>query len=174
MTDIRLVPLTLEDAYNLIPLRNDPEVQEHLRHPDIVGRFQQEQWWEYVQVHHNTNWMRKIQIKEHTINWLIAGCGGLTDIDWINRRAELSVYTVPPNYELRAAHLILHHGFNDLGLHRIEAETLTGGRERLVQDLGFTCEGRRRDSYWRNGQFITSARWGLIAENYIPMKDAND
>ena len=182
MTDLRLRPLTLALACDLIPLRNDPEVQPHLRNQDIVDEDQQIDWWNWVKTHRQDVRMFVVGSALHTVpvgvdengrivalgdsKSQLIGCVGLTTIDWQNRRAELSVYTVPQTYEIEAAHLILRHAFNDLGLHKIEAETLTERRFTLCADLGFSCEGSRRHAYWRAGEFINSTRWGLLAEDW--------
>ena len=176
MTDLRLARLTLERAMKLIALRNDPEVQTHLRNQDMVGEDQQIEWWNWLKNHRQQD-VRMFAVQKGNIavrpssddpieQWQLLGCAGLTTIDWQNRRAELSVYTVPQTYEIEAAHLILRHAFNDLGLHKIEAETLTERRFTLCADLGFSCEGSRRHAYWRAGQFIDSTRWGLLAKDW--------
>lgn len=179
MTDLRLRPLTLSLACDLVPLRNDPEVQTHLRNQGMVDEEQQITWWNWVKSHrqdvrmftvkHDIGGVRDDALTE-PYGWQLIGCAGLTTIDWQNRRAELSVYTVPPTHEIDAAHLILHHAFDDLGLHRVEAETLTDRRSRLCTDLGFSCEGSRRHAYWRSGAFVDSERWGLLATDYCPAK----
>jgi RimJ/RimL family protein N-acetyltransferase len=138
----------------------------HVRNPGIVTEDQQAQWWAWLTKDSDKVRMFSVELYDHM--WILIGCVGLTTIDWQNRRAELSVYTVPPKYEVAAAGLILRHAFNDLGLHKIEAETLTDRRFTLCGDLGFSCEGSRRHAYWRAGEFINATRWGLLADDYTP------
>lgn len=184
MTDLRLRPLTLALACDLIPLRNDPEVQTHLRNPGMVDGDQQIDWWNWIKSHRQGVRMLAVGFASDTVpvgftengdivaledfKPRLLGCAGLTSIDWQNRRAELSVYTVPATYEIEAARLILGHAFTDLGLHKIEAETLTNRRYVLCEELGFSCEGSRDHAYWRAGEFINSTRWGLLAADYSP------
>lgn len=175
MTDIRLAPLTVELALDLGPLRNTPEVQVHLRNQGIVSHYHQYDWWRRLEISQDTTRMFAV---EHDIGgerddatgkpygWQLIGCAGLTTIDWQNRRAELSLYTVPSEHELAAGRLILAHAFNDLGLHRVEAETITTKRYKLCTRLGFNVEGVRADAYWRHGTFVDSTCWGLIAEDW--------
>ena len=163
---LRLAPLTLDLALSLAPLRNKSQVQEHLRNPGTVNEYDQRTWCEHLTKHHNN--VRMFVVEKPVTQWKLIGCAGLTTIDWQNRHAELSVYTVPPTYEIEAAHLILYHAFSTLGLHRVEAETLTNRRYILCEELGFTCEGSRRHAYWRAGEFIDSTQWGLLAVDYSP------
>ena len=164
---VRLAPLSCGDGLALAALRNDPEVQKHVRHPGLVTSDGQRRWWEWLVLHPEQARMFAIESNQGTPpTWLLVGCGGLTSIDWLNRRAELSVYTVPATHELEAARLLLRHAFKDLGLHRVEAETLTVSRDDLVVDLGFGKEGVRRHAYWRDGEFIAGRQWGLLSREW--------
>ena len=165
MTDLRLAPLTLDAVFELIPLRNNPDVQVHLRNPGLVTADGQRRWYGWLGVPDGAVRMFGVECTEPDETWSLIGCAGLTGIDWQNRRAELSVYTVPPTHELEAARLVLRHAFLTLGLHRVEAETLTGRRYNLCKELGFTNEGIRRGGYWRDGFFIDAVRWGRLADD---------
>ena len=165
MTDeIRLAPLTLEDAVKLGPLRNDPEVQSHVRNQGLVSATDQIWWWKTLAKRGGEILMLAVEQDYGEDNltfdlpwgWQLIGCAGLTGINSLNRCAEVSVYTVPSEHELDAARLIIKYGFEELGLHRIEAETLTVRRGGLCQDLGFQLEGRHSQRYWREGRWIDS------------------
>ena len=170
--DLRLTPLTLDTldlAIELIPLRNNSEVQVHLRNPGLVTVGGQRRWCRQLSLDGAP--LRMFAVRRDTglnpeigEDYETIGCVGLTGIDWQSRRAELSVYTVPSTYELEAARLILRHAFRVLGLHRVEAETLTERRFTLCADLGFSCEGSRRHAYWRDS-FVDTTRWGLLADD---------
>ena len=156
---ITLAPISRADLSTLQRFRNSPEVYEHVRERRLLTMEDMQRWWEMLAADRGqTVRMFAVKNKETVI-----GCAGLTSIDWINSRAELSVYTVPSKHEIDAARLLIAHAFDVLGLHRIEAETITQGRADLCKALEFVCEGSRSESYWRGGEFVDSLRWGLLA-----------
>ena len=173
MTDtpkIRFHPIDLNTAWALAPLRNDPSVQEHVRNPGLLCDADQTEWHKWLVVN-KTCWMVAIECVNVSVRpssdnlveqWQLIGCGGLTTINWQSRSAELSVYTVPYTWEHEAARMIIKHAFNDLGLHRIEAETITTRRAELCIALGFQNEGASREKYWRNGGYVNADQWGLL------------
>lgn len=61
---------------------------------------------------------------------------------------------------------ILAYGFSELGLHRVEAQTVADNEEsvRLLDRLGFQREGTRRGhSFEEDGLFHDEAIYGLLA-----------
>lgn len=157
--EIALGPLHHHYLLHLQGLRNSPAVYSHVRERRLLTMADMEKWWNMLAADEG----RAVRMFAVKCGEDIVGCAGLTSIDWINRRAELSVYTVPSEHEVEAAQLVIDHAFNNLGLHRIEAETITDKRAELCEALGFRPEGMRVRSYWRGGEFIDSRRWGLIA-----------
>ena len=64
---------------------------------------------------------------------------------------------------------ILTFGFEQLNLHRIYAGTIADNHEsvRLLERLGFTREGTRRESSWEDdGTFHDSAMYGLLKREW--------
>lgn len=163
---IRFRPIDLTTARALAPLRNDPEVQEHVRNPGLLSDSDQTKWLEWLVVNRNTQRMVAIEACPPESTWRLVGCGGMTHISWIDRRAELSVYTVPDTWEHEAARMLLEWGFDELGLHRIEAETLTPGRAELCRTLGFERDGVRCKAYWRGAEYRSGLLWGLLADEW--------
>lgn len=169
--EIKLAPLDRDHLPTLQRFRNSPEVYGHVRERRLLTMADMEKWWEMLAADGGQTVRMFAVARDTGLNpelgreYDLLGCAGLTSIDWLNRRAELSVYTVPSEYEVEAARLVIAHAFRDLGLHRIEAETLTQKREDLCNTLCFTCEGSRPDAYWRDGKFVDSLRWGLHADD---------
>ena len=89
----------------------------------------------------------------------IAGVCGLTGIDYINRRAEFSLYIDPSRHRtgLGSAALksLVSFGFNTLGLNLIWGESFDGNPAiKMFERVGFEREGTRREFYFRDGKFI--------------------
>jgi RimJ/RimL family protein N-acetyltransferase len=76
----------------------------------------------------------------------------------LNKKAEISCYTTGWLNDKPAIQTIIEHGFRDLHLHRIWAETFFTHAEhvKILEELGFECEGVMRDSYWKDGKYINS------------------
>jgi ribosomal-protein-alanine N-acetyltransferase len=82
-------------------------------------------------------------------------------------------------YELGRAHwgqgiaseavaAVLHYGFTELGLHRVEACPLAANdaSQRLLRKLGFTHEGDLRQREFFRGQFYDQLYFGLLADEW--------
>ena len=117
---------------------------------------------------------------QRAIRWAITRWGedvflgscGFHRFDRESRRAELG-------YEVGRAHwrqgiageavgALLAFGFEQMGLHRIEA-AVDGDNEpskRLLLKLGFTYEGRLRQRFWFNDRYWDEHYFGLLREDY--------
>ncbi len=103
------------------------------------------------------------------------GYGGLTNIDWEARRAELSFLveparaTDPERYEgdLRAFLALVVDGlaFADLGLHRVFTETydIRPLHLAILEAFGFVLEGRLRDHVRIGDDYVDSLVHGYVA-----------
>ena len=67
-------------------------------------------------------------------------------------------------YATEAARAILRFGFEELGLHRISAETVgdNTASARVLQKLGLTLEGRLRDKQYYKGRYWDVLLYGMI------------
>ena len=69
-----------------------------------------------------------------------------------------------------AVRAVLHFGFEQLNLNRIEAPTIADNHESvgLLKKLGFTLEGIRRACSWEwDGTFHDSAMFGLLRDEFL-------
>ncbi|QLH84470.1 GNAT family N-acetyltransferase [Halosimplex pelagicum] len=85
--------------------------------------------------------------------------------DWANLG-----YAVHPDYQgegyaTEAARLVVDHGFAALGLHRISA-TIHADNEaskRVVEKLGFTHEGTKRDDDFVDGEYVDREVYAVLS-----------
>lgn len=72
-------------------------------------------------------------------------------------------------YMTEAARAIIRYGFEEMGLHRIEAFTspLNTPSLKIIKGLGFVEEGLLREHYFSNGIYENSACFGLLRREYI-------
>ncbi len=103
---------------------------------------------------------------------LIGACG-FSNGQVIHRRAELGFWLLPAFWRTgvmsEALPVVLHHGFTDMNLHRVEAfvETDNKASRRLLHKLGFIHEGTMRDFEIKNGKFLSLEVWARLGENRI-------
>jgi ribosomal-protein-alanine N-acetyltransferase len=62
---------------------------------------------------------------------------------------------------------VIEHAFNDMGLHRLEANIQPDNERsiRLVESLGFECEGYSPRYLKINGKWRDHERWAILADN---------
>jgi RimJ/RimL family protein N-acetyltransferase len=101
------------------------------------------------------------------------GYGGLTNIDWVNGRAELS-FLIETGRRGNAQqyrqdfssflHLMRDVAFGELGLHRIFTETFDIRPEHVLvlEENGFRLEGRLREHAIVRGQRVDSLIHGCV------------
>ena len=71
-----------------------------------------------------------------------------------------------------AVRAIIRFGFERMALNRIEAETIEDNYEsrRMLEILGLTCEGIRREYSWEDdGKYHGSTMYGLLLREYHPV-----
>ena len=97
----------------------------------------------------------------------------LENIDTLNRSAELAIIIGDKEYwgkgvGKEAARLLVTHGFKELNLHRIYCGTLEDniGMQKVAEALGFTEEGRSRESLYKDGVFCNSINLGLLHDEF--------
>lgn len=107
----------------------------------------------------------------------LIGYGGLTNIDWINKRAEIS-YLVNTDRSLEEDRklymqdfstflkLMQRIAFNELEIHRLYTETfdIRPLHIAILQNNGFCLEGRMRDHVLIDNRYVDSVIHGCIKE----------
>jgi ribosomal-protein-serine acetyltransferase len=105
-------------------------------------------------------------------NAVLAGSVGFVSFARHSKRAEIG-YWISKHFERQgiitaACRKLIIHGFNSLGLHRIEIRcAVENVRSRAVPErLGFTLEGIIRQSEWRHTKFHDMAVYGLLRSEW--------
>ena len=107
------------------------------------------------------------------------GTCGFTSIDPPNDAGELG-YVLNPDYHGRglateAARRVLRFGFEELGLHRIEAKFIRGNDAslRVMERLGMREEGYRRDGMLIKGQYRTIGICSMLESDWRGLDKSN-
>lgn len=105
------------------------------------------------------------------------GYGGLTNLDLINRRGEIS-FVVDPRRAVRPAvyqkdwqaalYLFCAYGFEQLNLNRLFTDTFANRRQHteILEKFGFRREGVLRQHYFKNGQYLNSFFHSILAPEW--------
>lgn len=150
---ITLEPLDKHVALHARSWRNDPTMYKWFRQVGPISDVEQERWFEKQSLDPTVR-MFGIGVGDYAV-----GVCGLTSVDLINRRAEMSMYLNPEEsgkgYGKAAFTALFNFGFDSLGLHQIWAECFDGNPViPLLEKLGCKRDGVRRDFYWKEGKFI--------------------
>lgn len=156
---VSLSPIERTDLVKLYGWRNHPAIRKWTRQCDLITWPDHEEWFEWQAKDDKTR-MYLVYAKDPVLLTMApVGVTGLTSIDWINKRAEFSLY-IGPEYQgrrfgQRALRTLLSHGFRNFGLHLIWGESFDGNPAlKMFKKIGFQNEGVRRDFYFREGRFI--------------------
>lgn len=93
----------------------------------------------------------------------------LNSIQWVHRSAELSIMIGATDVWSKGAgteaiRLLSAHGFNSMGLHRLWAESPNPAFNKVMQKLGWTREGVKREAFLLDGQHVDFVCWSLLAK----------
>lgn len=124
-------------------------------------------------------WFSDLEKNETGIWWAVCskedgrflGAGGLNDLCKENKKAEIGFWLLPESwgkgYMTEAMPLIFNHGFDHLGLHRIEGfvEPENAACKNALAKLKFKLEGTMKDCEIKNGSFISLDIYSKFGEN---------
>lgn len=176
MAEHRYVPLRRADIEALRRFRN--EQIDVLRQARPISPEQQERWFEEVVV--PTQGAERAPMALVSIldaDERFIGYGGLTNIDWDARRAEVSFLVDPERAadpDLYVADMsgfldfLARLAFDELGLNRLFAETYAFREFHIgiLEQAGFTPEGRLREHVATSGGLGDSLVHGLLAAEW--------
>jgi RimJ/RimL family protein N-acetyltransferase len=76
-------------------------------------------------------------------------------------------------YATEACELTIEYGFRELRLHRISAVTMTAnvGSQRVLERVGFTHEGTRREAAFAEGEYVDDEQYGLLETEWRERHD---
>ncbi|WP_018476515.1 GNAT family N-acetyltransferase [Pontibacter roseus] len=98
----------------------------------------------------------------------LMGACGLSSLEEEHQKAEIGFWLLPEHwgkgYTPEAAQAVLDYAFSQMRLNCIEAivEGGNGASEKVLQKLGFTCEGRLREREMKNGRFIDLIYYSIL------------
>ncbi len=146
--------------------RNNTLIRDYCRQVGLLSDHDQLQWFKKQ----NTDpTMRMFVI--HVENRGPVGVCGLTSIDHLHRRAEFSCYISAGNQRLgfasAALKTLFEFGFRELNLNLIFGESFEfNGAIDLFKKIGMKEDGRRRQYYYKLGNFIDAVMLSILKDEF--------
>lgn len=158
-----------------------PALFAGLSHPEVIAHYgisydseercqEQLDWYRYMEQSHSGYWWAICP--PDSPDQLIGACG-IYEIDQHNRNADIGYWLLPDYWHQgimqSCLQRILHYGFHERGLHRIEAEVEPDNIAsiKLIQKLGFHLEGKRRQVALRQHSFTDLNIYGLLSVEFV-------
>jgi len=167
-----------EDAGDIFLLRSDPEVMRYIPRPlaqsvddvhALLGLLQ-----ERVQAGEGINWA--MEWKE---TGEVVGLLGFVNFKAAHNRAEIG-YSLAQTWHRRglcteAVKAVLDWGFSALSLHSVEAivDVDNTASARLLEAIGFRQEALFLEDFLWQGEYRTSAHYGLLAREWTALNTNN-
>lgn len=157
----------LPDSYRVLGWRNDPVINKWCRQFTDISTVAHNKWLSRIEEDPSIEMFGIYNSDEHCP----VGVCGLTSINYINRTAEFSLYIAPgwqrKGYGKEALETLLAHGFWAFNLNRIWGETFDGNPAAdMFLDIGMKAEGVLRESYFREGRYINSTVYSILAREF--------
>ena len=167
--------ICLDDISEMNSWRNNKEIVKWLGSPfRYINKETDVNWFNrYISSRHNSV---RLAICEDVTKNLI-GAAYLLGIDWVNRSAEFSIWIGVESSQGKGAGFfaikeVLQHAFKDLNLHRIHLTVLATNERAigLYKKIGFTEEGRLRESVFKNGSYDDMLQMSILHDEFSNIK----
>jgi ribosomal-protein-alanine N-acetyltransferase len=168
---LELRALTDADVDALVVIHSDPETMRYWSGPPMVARSEAEAMVERAEA----AFAAKTSIRWGLVlrdSGELVGAANLHSLDEQSRRGEIGYVLGRSHwghgYNNEALTRILDFGFDDLGLHRVEAELdpRNEASARAVERLGFVREGLLRERWIVEGEISDSLMVGLLRSEW--------
>lgn len=167
-TMIYLRRITESDLPILFEYRNDFNIYKWCRQYGPLHHEKHKDWYHW-QANDSKTEMFSIC---HNNEMLPIGVCGLTDIDFINSRAEFSLYIGKKfqghGHAKDALRELFHFGFKSLNLNMIWGETFDGNPAmHLFKKIGMEVSGVRPQFYYKDGEYIDAHLLYITREKWL-------
>ena len=167
---ISLSPIELDDIEIIRKWRNNPNIQKYLREYRLFSKVQKKEW--YLSMIQD-NRFEMFLIKDNITSEPVGVCG-LTYIDWVNRHADIHIYTgkdelwIDDLYCPAAMNLVLKYAFETLNLNKVWAEIYEVDDKKIdfFKQSGFTVDASLREHYYYKGRYYNSYILSLLRSEY--------
>ena len=169
---LRLRQLTHDDAEGIMGMFSSTEVLRFLNDPPIETHTQAINFIDWLnslfRQHDAVQWGITLRGEDHVI-----GVCGNYEWERSDRHIDIGYHIAfdywGQGYATEATHAIIRWSFENLNLHRIQADCTDGNiaSERVLLKCGFKVEGLWRESCWEHGRFVDIKQFGLLRREYL-------
>lgn len=159
------------DASDMFEYASRADVTEFLLWSAHKSRAYTEEYLRYVESRYATGDFYDWAITDTASGKMIGTCG-FAAIDTVNEVGEIG-YVLNPDYHGRgiaveAARAVMSFGFEELGMHRIEARFMDGNEasRRVMEKLGMGFEGFAREAIFVKGEYKTVGKYAVLAKEF--------
>jgi RimJ/RimL family protein N-acetyltransferase len=159
---VTLAPLLEKQLGQMLVWRNDRRIWKWCRQNSVISEAQHVGWFRSLPTRPDVRMFSII-----ADNGDFVGVCGLTSIDYINSRAEVSLYIAPDRQRTglgsQAMRTLIDHAFLDLNLHQVWGESFAESPANgLAEKLGFERTGVRPSFYYREGAYVSTNMYHLL------------
>lgn len=168
--------LTHDDAEAMIAIFGSPEVLRFLNEDPVDTVEKAVGMIDWLNGHyddqHAVQWGITLQGDDHVV-----GTCGFYRWDRSDRHVDIGYHIVPSlwgrGYATEAARAVVGWCFQNLGVHRIQADCTEGhtASERVMIKCGFKLEGTWRESCWEHGRFVNIRQYGLLQPEFAALSE---
>lgn len=166
---VRLREIEVYDLEQLKNWRNSPVIRRRTREYRLLNMEDQRKWFKRVSEDRNTA-MFGIEVSTDRF-WILVGVCGLCSIDWIGRKAEVSIYIGNEDYRHRGVGtkvlmLLENKAFDEYNLRKLYAEVYSNNYigEELFEKCGYVKEGILQEHVFKDGCYLDSTMYALSRE----------
>jgi ribosomal-protein-alanine N-acetyltransferase len=141
---------------------NDRGVRQAIGRPKPVNGVQEQEFFEEV-ICGEDSVSLLVTVEETRV-----GTVSISDIDVQTNSGEIGYWIAPDHqtqgYGSGAVALLVDYAFRELGLHRVEARVFefNEASQRLLESVGFTAEGAKRDGFFAHGEYQDVHWYGVL------------
>lgn len=171
-----LRPMQISDADDMFRYASRRDVTEFLLWSPHPTKSYTEDYLRCIRARYRIGEFYDWAVVEKDSGHMIGTCG-FTRFDPPHNSAEIG-YVLNPEYHgygyaTEAARRVIEYGFDELGLHRIEARFMKGNDAsfHVMDKLGMTFEGYRRDGMLVKGKYRTIGTSSILKHEYDNIKE---
>ena len=164
--------MRVSDAEDMYVYAKRPSVTQYLTWNPHTDPAETREYLTYVGQRYRTGDFYDWAVVDKESGRMIGTCG-FTSFNCPHDCAEIG-YVLNPDYQGRglateAVRRVLEFGFDELGLHRIEAHFMEGNNasRRLMERVGMTFEGYARESMRIKGRFCTIGTCAILRQEFM-------
>ncbi len=173
---IRLRGFEKEDVEVVHEAMNNPEMTQYLRLFRPFSKQDEEEWIEKT-------WEKRKEGKEYSFAVVekstgdLIGSASLTDIDKINRSAEIGIWIKEEywgkGYGTETEKLLLKYGFEELNLHTIHGRAYGFNKrsKKVMEKIGMKETGKLRDGVYRHGKYWDIIYLDILKDEWEEMQE---